>query len=124
MFYVILFLLGGCIYVSLEYFWRGRSHISMFLAGGLCTVLLYGVLTRIPQAWLPFRVLIGAVIITAVEYVFGAIVNVQMGLRVWDYSDLPLNCYGQICFRYFVLWVLLCIPSTVFIDVIHHLFEN
>ena len=35
-----LFVLGGAGYVGLELAWRGRSHISMFLAGGVCFLLL------------------------------------------------------------------------------------
>ena len=121
---MFLFLAGGIVYVSLELFWRGRSHVSMAIAGGLSVVLLYGVLTRIPLSVLPLRALIGAVIITAVEFVTGAIVNIRMDLRVWDYSMLPANCYGQICLQYSVLWLLLCVPLTVFIDVIHRLYEG
>lgn len=122
MLYVFLFFAGGIVYVSLEYFWRGYSHVSMAIAGGICAVLLYGVLTRIPYVVLPLRALIGAVIITAVEYVIGAIVNVRMKQNVWDYSALPANCYGQICLQYSLLWLLLCVPITVFIDVVHHFF--
>lgn len=43
MIYVVLFVIGGAIYVMLELFWRGRSHVSMAIAGGVSLVLLYGV---------------------------------------------------------------------------------
>ena len=33
---VFLFLLGGFSYVSIELLTRGRSHISMLIAGGIC----------------------------------------------------------------------------------------
>ena len=36
----ILFYLGGSAYMGLELLWRGRSHGSMFLAGGLCFLLI------------------------------------------------------------------------------------
>ena len=36
----ILFAVGGTGYVLLEFLWRGWSHISMFLAGGLCFLLV------------------------------------------------------------------------------------
>lgn len=122
MLYLFLFIAGGIFYVVLEFFWRGHSHVSMAIAGGVCAVLMYGVLTRIPDVVLPIRALIGAVIITAVEYVTGAVVNVRMGLRVWDYSALPANCYGQICLRYSVLWLLLSVPAVVLIDVVFRLY--
>jgi len=122
MLYVFLFLTGGIVYVALEHFWRGHSHVSMAIAGGTCLILMYGVLTQVPDAVLLLRALIGAVIITAVEFVTGAVVNVRMGLHVWDYSEMPANCYGQICLQYSVLWLLLSIPTTLFIDVIHRIY--
>jgi len=121
MLYLFLFLAGGLLYVTLECFWRGHSHVSMAIAGGVCAVLLYGVLTRIPNSMLLFRAVIGAIIITSVEFITGAIVNIKLHLHVWDYSSLPANVYGQICAQYSVLWMLLCVPATVFIDVIYRL---
>ena len=35
-----LFAVGGGAYVGLELLYRGRSHISMFAAGGACFLLL------------------------------------------------------------------------------------
>ena len=35
-----LFTVGGGAYVGLELLYRGRSHISMFGAGGLCFLLM------------------------------------------------------------------------------------
>lgn len=118
---MFLFLIGGIVYVLLELSWRGYSHVSMAIAGGLCFILLYGVLTLVPTLALPLRALIGATIITAVEFITGAIVNIRMGLKVWDYSALPANCYGQICLAYSMLWLLLSVPITVIVDVIHRL---
>ena len=31
---------GGGLYILVELLWRGRSHISMFLLGGLCFWLI------------------------------------------------------------------------------------
>ena len=38
--FFLLLLAGGSVYVCIELLWRGRSHGSMFLCGGLCTVLI------------------------------------------------------------------------------------
>lgn len=118
MIYVALFIAGGAIYVMLELLWRGRSHVSMAIAGGVSLVLLYGVFTRFPAMPLLPRCVLGACIITAVEFITGAIVNVRMRLAVWDYSMLPYNLYGQICLRYSLLWMLLCVPASVLVDFI------
>lgn len=79
MVYLALFLFGGGAYVLLELAWRGRSHASMLAAGGVCLTLLYGVFTHVP-AVLPLRCALGACVITAVEFVAGAIVNVRLRL--------------------------------------------
>lgn len=42
----------------------------------------------------------GAVLITAVEFLFGWVVNIRLGRSAWDYSNMKLNLYGQICLRY------------------------
>ena len=96
-----LFMLGGAAYVGLELLWRGRSHISMFLAGGTCFLLL-GRLNRTGLP-LPLRAVAGAGIITAVELIAGLIAN--RDYAVWDYRAMPANFLGQICLTYSLLWI-------------------
>ena len=92
--------LGGAGYVGLELLWRGRSHYSMFLAGGVCFLLL-GKLNR--KLSLPLRAILGAGIITLVELAAGLLVN--RGYAVWDYRDRVGNFLGQICPLYCLLWI-------------------
>lgn len=99
---LLLFLLGGIGYVLLELLWRGWSHISMFLAGGTCFLLLGGLENAKPRLPLPFRALAGAGVITMIELLFGLIFN--RGYGVWDYRTLPGNFHGQICLPFFILW--------------------
>ena len=104
-----LFLIGGLIYAGLEIIWKGSTHWSMFILGGICFVIV-GLLNENKFSWkdsLVVQSLIGAVIITALEFVTGCIVNLWLGWEVWDYSELPFNLLGQICLYYFALWVLL-----------------
>ena len=90
-----MFLLGGGSYVALEWLWRGRSHVSMFLAGGLCFLLL-GKLGKIrPRLPLWLRCLLGAGIVTVVELGVGLLAN--RDYSVWDYRSLPMNLMGQVC---------------------------
>ena len=35
---LVLAVIGGAIYVGIEMLWRGHSHPSMFILGGLCFV--------------------------------------------------------------------------------------
>ena len=99
----LLFLFGGSAYVLLELLFRGRSHYSMFLAGGTC-LLLVGHLNRVKPKLPPlFRALAGAGIITAVELAAGLLINRQY--TVWDYRNAPFNFLGQICLPYSLLWM-------------------
>ena len=98
-----MFLTGGSLYVLLEFLWRGRSHGSMFVLGGLCFLTL-GQFNRVkPRPSLPLRLLTGAGIITGLELLTGILVN--RAYAVWDYRNLPLNFMGQICLPYCLLWI-------------------
>lgn len=55
-----------------------------------------------------------AVLVTATELIAGLILNVWLGLGVWDYSDLWGNLWGQICPQFAAIWWGLCL---VFIPV-------
>ena len=67
--------------------------------------------------WL--RALIGATLITAVEFLVGSVVNLWLGWQVWDYSARFCNIYGQICPLFSGLWFLLCLPLMSFMTVIN-----
>lgn len=45
--------------------------------------------------WL--KCLVGMLIITGVELLFGLIFNIILKEHVWDYSGVPLNFLGQVC---------------------------
>lgn len=105
--HIIIFLTGGFGYNILELLWRGRTHPSMFFAGGLCLVLIYNISQFFKELSLVKKSLLSSFAITAVEIVTGVIVNVKMNLHVWDYSVLPLNIIGQISLIYSFLWFLL-----------------
>ena len=96
-----LFCAGGLGYVVLELIWRGRSHGSMFLAGGSSFLLL----GRLGQATdrSALRTLGGVGIITGVELAAGLLFNRDH--RVWDYRQMPYNIKGQICLPFCLLWV-------------------
>jgi uncharacterized membrane protein len=108
-----LFCLGGGAYVALELLWRGRSHYSMFLAGGTCFLLL-GILRR-AKLPLPVKAGLGALSITAVELVAGWIFN--RDYSVWDYRALPFNFQGQICAMFTLLWIPVSIMAMALYDV-------
>ena len=100
---VLLFLAGGVAYVGLEMLWRGRSHSSMFLAGGTCFLLLGKLNRTSPRLPLLLRGCMGALVITQVELLAGMLVN--RDYTVWDYRQMPLNFFGQICLPFSLLWI-------------------
>ena len=75
----------------------------MFLAGGLCFLLLGQLNLVQPKLSLPLRALAGAGIITMIEYATGLLVN--QSYAVWDYRNQPLNYHGQICLSFCLLWI-------------------
>ena len=97
----LYFLVGGTAYTAVELLWRGRSHVSMFLLGGGCFLML----GKIRRLHLPLsaKMLLGSIGITVGELLTGLAVNRDH--HVWDYRMLPLNFKGQICAWFSVLWM-------------------
>ena len=98
-----LFCAGGAAYVGMELLWRGRSHGSMFAAGGLCLLLIGHLEEVTPKLPFPLRILTGTGIITAVELMMGLLFN--RDYAVWDYRSIPGNYMGQICPAFCLLWI-------------------
>ena len=117
----ILALIGGITYVLIELAWRGYSHISMFILGALCFVLLGGINEFLPwELGFVWQMLIGACIVTILELIVGIVVNVWLGLEVWDYSNLPFNFMGQICLPFSFAWTLLSGVAIVVDDYLRY----
>ena len=123
--YFILGWFGGSTYCSLEVIFRGRSHWSM-VALAFVLFLLIGELNEI----LPWEMslakqgIIGACMVTVLEFVTGCIVNIWLGWNVWDYSNMPLNILGQVCLPFSLLWMLLSIVCIIVDDYLRYLMFN
>lgn len=97
----------GGVYYSVEILWDGSSHWSMFILGGVCGVLI-GLLNEHYLTWdMPIwkQVLYGECIVLPLEFVTGLIVNVWLGLNVWDYSHIPLNIMGQTSLPFAIVFI-------------------
>ncbi len=105
-----LLLLGGVLYCWLEILYRGHTHWSMAICGGVCALAIYHINKRFQNWNAACRAMLGAAMITLCELVTGCVVNLWLGLGVWDYSTLPFNLWGQICLAYSFVWFLLCLP--------------
>ena len=107
---LVLWVLGGSIYYSIERIFRGFSHWSMFVLGGLCLVFFawQGILVKWEDPlWM--QVIRCTVFVTAGEFITGIIVNKWFQWNVWDYSDQPLQLFGQICIPFMILFSGLCV---------------
>lgn len=102
-----VFCIGGLLYTLIEIGWRGHSHWSMFLLGGVCFRVIGSIHERFARRSLWLRCGLCAGAITLLEFLCGWIVNLRWELHVWDYSHMPLNIKGQVCLLYSFLWGLL-----------------
>lgn len=109
--YMVVFGAGGLIYAALELLWRGHTHWSMIITGGLCTVFLYLISVFSPEPLWKKWIMSGAVI-TTVEFLAGVIINILLGWNVWSYAHSRVNLCGQICLSFSLLWLLLSIPAV------------
>ena len=113
---VILFLIGGLAYCGIEILWRGHTHWTMGFLGGFCFVIIGGLNNYIPwEMKLWKQAITGSFVVTSCEFVAGIILNLFLGLHIWDYSNVPFNLLGQICLPFTALWFFLSV-ICIFVD--------
>ena len=71
----------------------------------------------------PEKLILCPAVITAVEFVTGCIVNLRLGMGVWDYSFLPFNLMGQICPQFTLIWLGLSFPGLLLCRAMKRLFS-
>ncbi|MCQ2513482.1 MAG: putative ABC transporter permease [Ruminococcus sp.] len=108
-----IFTLGGVVYSLIEILWRRRTHWTMAITGGVCFLSLYKFYKHNKLMELYKKCVCGSVIITAIEFICGCIVNLKLKMNVWDYKNCKFNVKGQICPLYSFLWGLLCLPVSM-----------
>lgn len=113
---LILFLIGAILYYSIEILYDGTSHWSMFILGGLC-FLIGGLINECsPKLKIWKQSFIITTVIVVFEYCTGLLVNIKLGLEIWDYSHMPFNLHGQICITFVVIWYFLFCPLIIWFD--------
>lgn len=121
---LFLFLFGGIVYYLIEILWRGHSHYSMMILGGLCFFII-GSLNEsklLNGIGLLYQMIISSGIITILEFMFGLILNVYLKMNIWDYSNLPFNIMGQICLPFTIAWFGLSLVAIIADDFIRYKF--
>ena len=119
------FLVGGSLYVLIEIAYRGFSHISMFIVGGICFILISSISEFAPfKIPIIMKMLISCILITLVELISGIIINIFLNLHVWDYSLNKFNFLGQICLKASIVWFFLSLPAIYLGDFIKSFFTK
>ena len=80
--------------------------------------MLIGSINQIPKFYslsIFKQAIAGTVIVLVIEYISGYVLNIKMGLDIWDYSDMFFNINGQICLEFGLLWFLL-MPAAVWLE--------
>lgn len=103
----VFFTVGGAGYGAIEILWRGYTHWSMVIAGGICFMIFSRIAKKYKRHSLAFKAVLCALSVTLVEGIFGIIFNIILKKNVWDYSYMPLNIMGQVCPFFTLLWGIL-----------------
>ena len=120
---VLLWVWTGTLYFFIEVIWKtshGRPEMISW------TMLLLAIILAVPLerfgAELPWEMplmvqsAVCGVAITVVEFVAGLIINVWLGMGVWDYAAMPGNIMGQVCPQFLAMWMILAAVGIVMLD--------
>jgi len=145
--FLILFIIGFVSYICLEVFFgsssgaffkeafcldksywslMGMSSMWMGLVGGI-TFISLGLINE--NKFIRFKVpyilqfILGGLIITGYELLSGIILNLGLGLNIWDYSTRFWNFLGQINLYTSIIWFIISPFGFWLDDLIRNLFK-
>ena len=128
---MLLWFFGGALYFVLEVAYKTATGHPERISW---TMLVVAIVLCIPVercgAELPWECPLWlqaaacAALVTAVELVAGLLLNVWLGLGIWDYSDLPFNFMGQICPQFSLVWWALCLAFIPVFDWLRYAVEG
>ena len=98
--YVFTWALGGTLYYTFEVFFRGFSHWTMFVLGGICAVFCVwqGLLLKWKEPlWI--QIVRCTIFVVAGEFITGIVVNKWLGCRFGIIRISLFSCLGRFVFR-------------------------
>lgn len=117
-----IFVIFGISYFILEILYKGHSHWAMIFLGGIVSVFI-GLINEItPNMKMWKQMFLGTILITIFEFILGYILNIKLGLGIWDYSNIPFNIMGQICLPFSFLWFVLSYFIIMLDDILKETF--
>lgn len=124
---MLLWTWGGAVYFLLEVAYKTITNHPERISW---TMLVLAILLCIPVercgAELPWKcpiwlqAAVCTILVTGVEFFAGVILNIWLGMDIWDYSGMPFNILGQICPQFIGVWWLLCLLFIPIFDWIRY----
>ena len=121
---LVVFSVGAVIYSLVEILFRGFTHWTMTLTGGVAFLMIHISNFRLKTKSLFLKCLAGCTIITCLEFIVGLIVNRKFHLNVWDYSGQKFNVLGQICPAFSAAWFFISLPAIYLSKLIKSFFTR
>lgn len=128
---ILLWFWAGGVYFFAEVIWKTAQGSPETISW---TMFALAIILAIPMerfgAELPWEMPlitqagISALAVIATEFVAGLILNVALGLGIWDYSNMPGNIMGQICPQFALLWFVVSIIGIVLMDWMRYAVEG
>ena len=118
----MIFFIGAAGYALIEIIWRGYTHWSMMIAGGLCFLLFSFVAERMRGRHILIKAAVCAIGVTVIEFLFGVVFNIWLKMDVWDYSHMPFNILGQVCPIFTLMWAGIAVAFLPLADIINQEF--
>lgn len=123
--HIALFAIGAVLYAVIEIIWRGYTHWTMAVLGGLLFILIGGINNWIPWDMpLCLQAIIGSLLVTGAELITGIILNLWLNLGIWDYSEMSFNVLGQICPQFTAAWAALSLAGIILDDYLRYWLWN
>ena len=116
---ILFFVIGAVGYPCIEMIYRsGHTHWTMILVGGLAFLTIMDVNLILKDKNILIRIWATTFMVTLIELIAGLIINKWLGMKVWDYTNIPYNICGQICLKFSFYWSLLCMAIIIVSNII------
>ena len=119
---IVIFFIGAILYFAIECAFKGHlSHWSMAILGGTA-MLVCSWCNNLFSFDMPLlaQMTVCSGVITLLEFVAGLVLNIWLGLGIWNYSNLHFQFMGQISLLFSGVWFLLSLVGIVISDYIEY----